>query len=245
MAMTLTLSLMLVEFVVGRFLFFDLNQGVDKIFDAELGWKYKPGTYYIKPDTTFVPHEIQINELGLREGSTTDFSDGEKLRIVVLGDSFTFAKAVRDEDIYTSQLKKNLSNGSGKKYEIINAGIEGFGNAQQLILMKRLVEKDISGHLYVLQVFPNDILDNLRLDYGSKKVNPVQPGYVIDDAGQLEFMHRPVEPDRATSGNKTRTTFSTIRVARILIETRIQSHPNILNFIKKFDYSQNYRGCRV
>ena len=58
-------------------------------------------------------------------------------------------------------------------------------------MVRRLAAAGIVGDVYVLNVFTNDILDNLRLDYGSHSLNPVQPGFDLDSSGELRFAHRP------------------------------------------------------
>lgn len=230
--MSLIFCLILVEYVVGYLLYSNVDERVNTEFDAELGWIYIPGTYRIKPDNSLVPHDIKVNEYGLRGGNWLKIDDGNTKRILVLGDSFTFAKVVREEDIYTTQLQNLLNENSDNTHEVLNAGVEGFGNAQQLHLMKRLAQNDITGDLVVLQLFTNDILDNLRLAYREKSESLARPGYILNDQGQLELEHHPQDPNRNRNRKKKGSSFHTFQVIRSLIETSIQSHPGIIEALR-------------
>ena len=83
-------------------------------------------------------------------------------RVLTLGDSHTQGNEVRQEQTYASVLERALSR-NGKKAEVINAGVSGFGTAEELVLLEN------EGIRYrpdavVLGFFANDFDDNLKSD---------------------------------------------------------------------------------
>jgi hypothetical protein len=155
-----------------------------------LGWRLRPGSYSNKPSYTFKHHQVSIYEYGLRNRPVSARAASDTKRIVVLGDSFTFAAAVPNENAFPAILE-NILSGSGH-YEVINAGVPGYGTAQEMLLMKELTGKKVVHHVYVLMISVNDILDNLRLDeYGSTEKAPAQPGFELGEDGTLKRTHDP------------------------------------------------------
>jgi len=222
------LCFLFLEYVATYFLYADTQQNIDKEFDPVLGWRYKPGMYRVKPDSSFVSHRIHINELGLR-GELPRKHSG-RVRVIVLGDSFTFARQVRDEEMFTSQLEARLNDSFQDRYEVMNAGVEGYGTAQELLLMQELAKAGIVGNFYVLQVFTNDIMDNLRLDYDSLSTVPFRPGFVLGPEQKLHLEHAP-EKDKWHSGAEERgTSLRTVRVVAAAAESYAQSRPALVRF---------------
>jgi lysophospholipase L1-like esterase len=192
---TLVAAVAILEFGFARFYYTnDAEPGEDE-FDPELGWRLRPGSYTVKPSHEFFTHTVFINRLGLREArSSRETPAAGARRVVVLGDSFTFGRGVADGVLFTTQLERRLNaRWPDVHYEVINAGVPGYGTAQELVLVRRLMDEGIVGDVYLLNMFTNDLLDNLRLDYASRLPNPVQPGFELDDAGGLVFSHRPVQ----------------------------------------------------
>jgi len=79
------------------------------------------------------PDAIVINSQGFRDREfSTAKNDGTK-RILVLGDSITFAlNIVEKEKVFTSKLEKLLNSGGLKtKYEVYNMGVNGYNTVQE------------------------------------------------------------------------------------------------------------------
>lgn len=104
---------------------------------------------------------IQTNSLGLR-GPEVALAKPESLfRILILGDSVTFGWGVRQEDTYASQLAGLLALlKPGQRFEVINAGVSGYGTWQQLLWLQS-VGLQLDPDLVVVQVHLNDAADNL------------------------------------------------------------------------------------
>ena len=183
-------SFLIVEVSLGRFYYSNIEELRQDEFDEELGWRLKPGEYTVKAPQAFFTHNVVINKFGIRGSEITPSIPGVR-RVIVLGDSFTFGQAVDDSALFSTRLEDRLKTASGLRYEVINAGVPGYGTAQELLMLRRLAAARIVGDVYVLNVFTNDILDNLRLDYASHSLNPIQPGFELDASGELRFAHRP------------------------------------------------------
>ncbi len=218
----------LFEYGISYFFYPETQEKSDKQFDAVLGWRYKPGAYSVKPDNSFVAHTIHINELGLRETNPPTKPSPRQARVVVLGDSFTFGRAVPQQDLFTSRLQDHLNKRFRVDSEVINAGVEGYGTAQQLLWMQRLASHGLIGNVYVLQLFTNDILDNLRLEYSSLELQPLQPGYIIGDDGKLDLRHKPQEDSWRPARNDAGKSFRTYKVLKAAAESYAQSRPSLI-----------------
>lgn len=105
--------------------------------------------------------KFQINDQGFR--STVDFSYEKPkniLRILVLGDSFTAGYEVGQEETYSAVLQRELQK-KGINAQVINAGVSGFSNAEELVFLEQ------EGIRYQLDVvilgfYSNDLSDNIR-----------------------------------------------------------------------------------
>jgi hypothetical protein len=136
------------------------------------GWYRKEGEAYIK-----------INSDGLRDVEHAKQKAVNTIRIAVLGDSYPEALPVRLEDAFwTIMGKESEQCGAfgGKKIEVLNFGVSGYGTAQELITLREHVW-DYSPDVVVLAVTTNnDISDNLR---ALKKTDEVP--YFTDRDGKL------------------------------------------------------------
>ena len=186
--LSLVFSFAILEFGLARFYYSNIDELRQDEFDYELGWRLKPGKYTVKAPQSFFKHDVLNSQLGIRNSELTLQTPPGTHRVVVLGDSFTFGQAVSNESLFTTQLEHRLNaSHPGQKYQVINAGVPGYGTAQELLLMRRLADAGIDGEIYLLNVFTNDILDNLRLDYANRSENPVQPGFELNPDGSLTF----------------------------------------------------------
>ncbi len=114
--------------------------------------------------TTFGGHErivhIATNSLGLRNAEIGAKPAGVR-RVLALGDSFTFGHAVEAAEAWPAVLQELLNARGGARYEVVNAGVGGYGTGQQLLLYEEL-ESRVEPDLVVLGfAVVNDVLDNL------------------------------------------------------------------------------------
>lgn len=133
------------------------------------GWYRKEGKVYVR-----------INSQGLRDREHTLSKPPRTIRIAVLGDSYAEALQVPMENTFWYVMEQRLQNCpafAGKKIEVINFGVSGYGTAQELVTLRQRVW-DYSPDIVLLAVTTNnDITDNSR---ALKKTDEV-PYFVYRD----------------------------------------------------------------
>lgn len=138
--------------------------------DPTKGWKSEPN---MRDLAVFDQKILNTNSRGLR--GKKDFSydrDPNKLRILILGDSFTFGDEVSDNETYSYYLQKMLPNA-----EIINMGVHGYGHDQMLIYLEE------EGVKYKPDIV---ILGFLQMDMSRNLLNfrdYAKPKFVISNDG--------------------------------------------------------------
>jgi hypothetical protein len=146
--------------------------------DNSRGYALRPGMqgWYRKEGEAYV----QINSDGLRDREHERAKPSDTIRIAVLGDSYAEAFQVSKEQAFWSIMEEKLRQCgafAGKRIEVLNFGVSGYGTAQQLITLRERVW-DYSPDIVVLSVTTNnDIVDNSR---ALKKTGEI-PYYVVRD----------------------------------------------------------------
>ena len=103
---------------------------------------------------------VETNEHGFRDLPRSYEKPEGVFRVAVLGDSFIEAKEVALEDSFTRQLESQLQQCQPNRVEVLNFGVQGYGTAQQLLLLREEVLR-YAPDLVVLAFFPaNDFYDN-------------------------------------------------------------------------------------
>jgi lysophospholipase L1-like esterase len=239
--MGVLLAFGLLEFGFARFYYTNTAELRQDEFDPELGWRLKPGTYTVKAPQSFMTHVVSINQLGLREAHISVRNPSSPARrIVMLGDSFTFGQGVDDATLFTTQLERRLNERQTDiRYEVINAGVPGYGTGQELLMTRRLMAEGIVGQIYVLNLFTNDLLDNLRLDYGSRTTNPIQPGFALDPAGRPILKYKPEKILRQGSNlvaAQKRPASVLFSVLEVRLQSLAQTKPGIVRLARTLGF---------
>jgi hypothetical protein len=131
--------------------------------DSDRGFALQPGVegHYQREGDSYV----RINSDGLRDRDHNKAKPADTVRIAVLGDSFSEAMHVPMEQTFWSLLERKLQECNafpGRKVEVINFGVSGYGTAQELMTLRQKVW-DYSPDLVVLAFTTyNDIYDNSR-----------------------------------------------------------------------------------
>jgi len=98
--------------------------------------------------------EMTVNQLGLRGPEVTREKPAGTLRLIGLGDSFTFGVGVRDEHTFLRRLEGRLN--KHQTVEVLNAGTQGYNTRdQQLTLEYRWLE--LRPDLVLVVFYLNDI----------------------------------------------------------------------------------------
>ena len=148
------------------------------MYDPSKGWMPKPNLRDVK---VFNDKILNTNSKGIRGKKDFPYSKTkDKLRILILGDSFTFGDEVSDDETYAYYLQEMLP-----RTEVINMGVHGFGHDQMLILFK---EEGIKYRpdIVLLGFLPLDMSRNI-LDFRDF----AKPRFVLE-WGELKLTGSPV-----------------------------------------------------
>src|SRR5205085_9563838 len=118
------------------------------------GWYRKANEVYIK-----------INCAGLRDRERSLQKPPDTYRIAIVGDSYAEALQVPLEDAFWSVLENKLQACpafNGRKVEVINFGVSGYGTAQELITLEQEVWAYQPDVVLLAVTTNNDITDNSR-----------------------------------------------------------------------------------
>lgn len=139
------------------------------------GWYRREGETYIR-----------INSDGLRDVEHSKAKPENTLRIAVVGDSYAEALQVPLENAFWKLLENKLQSCDwlgGRRIEVINFGVSGYGTAQELITLRQKVW-DYSPDVVLLAFTTNnDVTDNLR---ATKRVNEIPYFVYRDDKLELD-----------------------------------------------------------
>ena len=134
------------------------------VTDEARGYALRPGAtgWYRKEGESFV----RINSDGLRDREHAKQKPPRTFRIAVVGDSYAEALQVEQDEAFWAVMEHALQEcqqfNMGRRVEVINFGVSGYGTAQQLITLRTKVF-DYSPDLVLLALTTNnDVTDNLR-----------------------------------------------------------------------------------
>ncbi len=136
------------------------------------GWYRKEGAAY-----------VSINCAGLRDRDHTTQKPPGTLRIAVVGDSYAEALQVSLEDAFWAVMERKLQACpafGGRKVEVLNFGVSGYGTAQELLTLEQQVWAYAPDVVLLAVTTNNDITDNSR---ALKKTDEI-PYFVLRN-GQL------------------------------------------------------------
>ena len=135
------------------------------------GWYRKEGESYVR-----------INSDGLRDQEHSVTKPSDTIRIAILGDSYPEALPVSLEEAFWWVMAKKLQECDafpGKKIEVLNFGVSGYGTTQELLTLREQVWKYSPDVVLLAVTTNNDITDNLR----ALKKNDEIPYFVYRDNG--------------------------------------------------------------
>ena len=119
------------------------------VWDPELTYTLKPGISVRHRNREF-DVEVRTNSLGLRD----DEASLQGSDVIAIGDSFTMGFGVEQDEAFPALIERQTG------LKVLNAGIESYGTAREVLAMKRL---DTSRLKYlVVQYCPNDLAENLN-----------------------------------------------------------------------------------
>jgi hypothetical protein len=131
------------------------------VYDSHTGWNPNPGSAGWDNEESRV--WLEFNRDGFRGPAVPFKKPPGTFRVVVLGDSFTEAQQVPWEDTFCAVMQHELSGCpslQGRRIEVIDLGCDGYGTAQELIVLRRVAWK-LHPDMVVLAFFSgNDVRNN-------------------------------------------------------------------------------------
>jgi lysophospholipase L1-like esterase len=123
--------------------------------DPVIGYRLQPGAR-TRFTTSEFDTEIVINRAGVRDDEELGPKDRDSVRILVLGDSLVLSVQVPFAQTFTEQLERHLNGGRspdrGVSVRVVNAGVQGYGPVEELLLFRRIVT-DVQPDLVLVTVF--------------------------------------------------------------------------------------------
>ncbi len=137
---------------------------------AIVGNTHMPGAagWWTEEGETFV----RINSDGLRDREHTFAKPPGTLRIAVLGDSYAEAFQVPLEQTFWATLERELSECAGlegRKVEVINFGVSGYGTAQELLALRHKAWRYDPDLVLLAFLTGNDVRNNSRALQGGNR----------------------------------------------------------------------------
>src|SRR5262245_12863300 len=108
-----------------------------RVYDAELGWTYKPGTVFQYMATGGRIH-ASVDSSGFRPSVAGREQDPA---LLCLGDSFTFGGESPDDRTWPECLARSLA-GKGYPCRAVNRGITGYSPVQGLLILRRVLKDE-------------------------------------------------------------------------------------------------------
>jgi lysophospholipase L1-like esterase len=151
-----------------------------RVVGAPWGLRFnEPGAEY-RHHSPDVDVSFRINEQGMRAPRDYPYEKPPGTRrIVSLGDSFTVGYEVEGDETFSAVLERELR-ARGVRAEVLNAGVSGFGTAEEVLYLERELWK-YDPDLVLLSYFPNDLLDSVRSNlfvWSEGRLAPAAESYV-------------------------------------------------------------------
>ena len=135
------------------------------------GWQTREGLAHVR-----------INSKGFRDEERALEKPGDVYRIAVLGDSSVESLQVDLKDTFLSLLAQKLSEcryKPGKRIEILNFGVSGFGTAQEYVLLETEARAYRPDLVILAFSYNTDVRNNSR----ELETEIMRPFFVLDAAG--------------------------------------------------------------
>ncbi len=147
-------------------------------FDADLGWRPKPGTW---------TEVDRINAQGLRSEREYVPAPSGGRRLAVFGDSFVYGSDVTGEEAWPRVLERG-----DPALEVMNYGVPGYGPDQAYL--RFLAEGAALSPQIVALAVTTPSLERLLTVVGSFRARSIatKPRFVLDDGGELVLVPNPI-----------------------------------------------------
>ena len=104
--------------------------------DPSMGYRLKPGAR-VRFATAEFDTAIAMNSSGVRDDDEIGAKTPDERRIVILGDSLVLAVQVPFQQTFGELLERRLNATQSRyRYRVINAGVQGYGPVEELLLLR-------------------------------------------------------------------------------------------------------------
>ena len=149
-------------------------------YDPVCSWRNRPGAEGDFRMVDSVSH-VKINSHGLRSDKNYPYAKGDKPRIAIMGDSFTWGYGVNNGKTFSDILERDYQG----RVEVLNAGVCGYGTDQELLLYENEIRKYHPDVVIIVMNLTDILYDNN--DRGSSKAHFERQGN-----GELNLTNIPV-----------------------------------------------------
>ncbi|MFZ5534682.1 MAG: SGNH/GDSL hydrolase family protein [Patescibacteria group bacterium] len=155
-------SLLILEILLGiirpRYGRLAWTEGEEGFFqlDERRIYRLSPSSSYPKEETDSLFY--RTNDRGFRYAPEASPAGETKMRILMVGDSFTFGKGVSHEEAYPARVQSIL-NSTGIPAEVVNAGVPGYGIDQEYRYLTDELIPQQSPDIIVWNLNANDVDD--------------------------------------------------------------------------------------
>jgi len=154
----------------------------DLFASHSIGWTLEPGLK-ARISTVSGPIEVAVNEVGFRDENYPVARTGERARVLVLGDSFTLALEMAQDETFHARLERLY----GGEVEVISLAASGYDPTQELLAYEH-IGRDFDPDVVLLAFYVgNDLINRPR--------SPEVPYYSLDDDGQLRLHNFPYDEE--------------------------------------------------
>ena len=126
------------------------EQSLSYQYDPELGWAPVPNSNAVITNARTI--HAHNNSRGLRD---IEFVRDNRPAMLFIGDSFVWGLDTEAEERFTDLLRRRIPD-----YNMVNAGVSGYGNDQEYLLLQRLWPKIEPKVVVLVFCAINDRLDN-------------------------------------------------------------------------------------
>lgn len=183
----LSFIIILLIFIFSLELFARFKKPAWHIIDSKIGWKLKSNfshTYKnYNQDGKVYYSKFETNEDGLRIYG----NQNSKIKILVIGDSFTAEPYSGDSEMWFSHLSKKIKSYTNKNTLVYAGGGGGYSTLQEFLLLKE-INKKYKYDIFILQFCSNDFGSNLfEAETSGNNFNQFYKRPYINEAGDIIF----------------------------------------------------------
>jgi hypothetical protein len=133
---------------------------------------------------------IRINRHGLR-GDDVPYERTGAFRVLVLGDSFTAAIQVDEQETFAKRLERRLAGSLESRVEVLNAGVSAWGTDNELEFYRHEGVKYRPDLVLLAFDTSNDVFESTRGLVGTDPFFPDKP-YYVHEHGHVALRHSPL-----------------------------------------------------